>query len=240
MNHGQKIAADFPEPENCHDAAPDPTTFSVEAHANDDDTATGDGSTAPSPGKVVSLLAALSLASVVGVAAATADVAAAPDGTAPPPGAMEPPKTPHNKTPNRLSPESKPQLDRSGKKRVGKASFYARMFAGRKMADGTPMRPTGNNAASRTLPLGTTAKVTNLETGRTAVVTIRDRGPYVAGRIVDLSPATAQQIGLDHKTGVTRVEVAPITVPMPNGEVKIGDGVLEANNTQPSSNVRNP
>ena len=92
------------------------------------------------------------------------------------------------------------------------------------------MEPSGNNAASRTLPLGTTAKVTNLATGKTAVVEIRDRGPYVAGRIVDLSPATAREIGLDRRTGVTRVAVSPITVPMPNGEIKLGDGVLQANN----------
>jgi rare lipoprotein A len=108
------------------------------------------------------------------------------------------------------------------------------------MADGTPMRPTGNNAASRTLPLGTTAKVTNLETGKAAVVTIRDRGPYVAGRIVDLSPATARQIGLDAHTGITKVEVSPITVPMENGELKIGDGVLEASNSRLTTTVRNP
>jgi rare lipoprotein A len=133
-------------------------------------------------------------------------------------------------TPVRLSPEAKPALDRSGHTRVGKASFYAAMFNGRKMADGTPMEPNANNAASRTLPLGTTAKVTNLATGKTAVVTIRDRGPYVAGRIVDLSPATAHEIGLDKRTGVTRVKVAPIAVPMPDGEIKLGDGVLQANN----------
>jgi len=130
----------------------------------------------------------------------------------------------------RLSPASKPELDRSGHRRIGKASFYARMFAGRKMADGSPMEPAGNNAASRTLPLGTTARVTNLETGKAAIVTIRDRGPYVAGRIVDLSPATAHEIGLEPRIGVTRVAVSPITVPMPNGKVKLGDGVLEASN----------
>ena len=132
--------------------------------------------------------------------------------------------------PVRLSPEAKPRLDRSGRRRVGKASFYAPMFAGRTMADGSPMEPAGNNAASRTLPLGTTAKVTNLSTGKTAIVKIRDRGPYVAGRIVDLSPATAREIGLDRRTGVTRVAVSPITVPMPSGEIKLGDGVLEAAN----------
>lgn len=131
---------------------------------------------------------------------------------------------------NRLVPEAKPTLDRSGHTRVGKASFYAKMFNGRTMADGTRMEPTANNAASRTLPLGTTAKVTNLETGKTAIVTIRDRGPYVAGRIVDLSPATAREIGLDKRTGVTQVKIAPIAVPMPDGAIKLGDGVLQASN----------
>ena len=130
----------------------------------------------------------------------------------------------------RLSPEAKPTLDRSGRTRVGKASFYATMFSGRTMADGTRMEPTGDNAASRTLPLGTTAQVTNLETGKTAVVTIRDRGPYVAGRIVDLSPATAREIGLDKRTGVTKVKVAPIAVPLADGKIKLGDGVLQASN----------
>ena len=83
------------------------------------------------------------------------------------------------------------------------------------------MQPQSNNAASKTLPLGTTAKVTNLETGRSALVTIRDRGPYVQGRIVDLSPSTAKEIGLDHKKGVTKVEVAPIVVPLADGSVKL-------------------
>lgn len=98
-------------------------------------------------------------------------------------------------------------------RQVGKASFYADSFAGRKMADGKRMDPNDSNAASRTLPLGTKARVTNLDTGRSAVVTIEDRGPYVDGRIVDLSPATAQQIGLQKKQGVAPVEVVPLQVP---------------------------
>src|SRR5579863_6814386 len=115
-----------------------------------------------------------------------------------------------------------PPLDLSGRKRRGKASFYAQKFSGRKMADGTAMQPQSNNAASKTLPLGTTAKITNLETGQSAVVTIRDRGPYIRGRIVDLSPSTAKQIGIDHKKGVARVEVAPILVPLADGRIKLG------------------
>lgn len=124
--------------------------------------------------------------------------------------------------PQRISPAVKAPIDRSGKKRVGKASFYAHMFAGRKMADGNQMDPQRDNAASRTLPLGTTAKVTNLETGKSALVTIQDRGPYVDGRIVDLSPSTAREIGLSHRQGVVRVEVSPLAVPLPNGGVKLG------------------
>jgi rare lipoprotein A len=139
-------------------------------------------------------------------------------------------------SPTRLAVIAKPQLDHSGKRRIGKASFYARMFAGRKMANGKIMNPQNNNAASRTLPLGTTAKVTNLKTGQSALVTIDDRGPYVEGRIVDLSPATAQEIGITRREGVTKVEVAPITVPQPDGSVKLGDAAADlrlASNDKP-------
>ena len=122
---------------------------------------------------------------------------------------------------------AKPKLDLSGRKRVGKASFYAKKFAGRKMADGTIMKPQSDNAASKTLPLGTIAKVTNLKTGQSAVVTIQDRGPYVKGRIVDVSPAPADKLGIKRE-GVARVEVAPIVVPLPDGSVKLGVAAQEA------------
>ena len=120
-----------------------------------------------------------------------------------------------------------PPADLSARKRVGKASFYAKQFSGKTMADGTPMDPQGDNAASRTLPLGTTAKVTNVETGKTAVVTIEDRGSYVDGRLVDLSPATAQKIGITPKQGLAKVVVAPIAVPLPDGKVKEGAAAHE-------------
>jgi rare lipoprotein A len=119
------------------------------------------------------------------------------------------------------------RLDLSGQRRFGIASFYARRFFGRRMADGTRMDPHDDNAASTTLPLGTTAKVTNLDTGRSAVVTIQDRGPYVRGRIVDLSPSTARKIGLEREDGLAPVEVAPIAVPMPDGQVKPGAAARE-------------
>lgn len=81
------------------------------------------------------------------------------------------------------------------------------------MANGRRMDPRDDNAASKTLPLGTKALVKNLDTGKSAVVTIEDRGPFVAGRVVDLSPATAAQIGLSRKEGLAPVEVVPLRVP---------------------------
>jgi peptidoglycan lytic transglycosylase len=119
-----------------------------------------------------------------------------------------------------MAPDARPDL--SGCRRTGIASIYADKFTGRKMADGTRMDPNANNAASKTLPLGTTAKVTNLDTGQSAAVTIRDRGPYVKGRINDLSPATAREIGLDRRDGIATVAVAPIEVPLADGGVKQG------------------
>jgi rare lipoprotein A len=114
--------------------------------------------------------------------------------------------------------------DLSGLSRLGKASFYAASFYHRTMADGNKMDPRGYNAASRTLPLGTTAKVTNLATGQSALVQIEDRGPYAKGRILDLSPATARQIGITRRVGVARVKVAPLMIPLPDGTTKTGSG----------------
>jgi len=117
--------------------------------------------------------------------------------------------------------------DRSGKRRVGIASYYHKMFNGRKMADGTPFDPNGINAASKTLPLGTFAVVTNRANNKSAVVRIQDRGPYVDGRIVDLSPRIAEELGITHH-GLAKVEVTPIAVPMPDGTVRIGEAGRDA------------
>ncbi len=116
--------------------------------------------------------------------------------------------------------------DPSGRLQVGKASVYARRFQGREMANGERFRHTGSDAASRTLPIGTQARVTNLQTGQTALVTVKDRGPFVDGRTVDVSRATARQIGITQKDGVAPVEVAPVAVPQRDGTVKAGAGAV--------------
>jgi rare lipoprotein A len=117
--------------------------------------------------------------------------------------------------------------DHSGRKQVGKASYYSHRFEGRHTATGKRFDPHASVAASKTLPLGTTAKVTNQETGKSSVVDIQDRGPYVPGRILDVSPKTAQDIGISKKDGVAPVEIAPVAVPQTDGAVKAGAGAAE-------------
>jgi len=92
---------------------------------------------------------------------------------------------------------------------VGKASWYGGKFHGRKTANGEIFDLTKFTAASRTLPLGTYVLVVNLENGRRVVVRINDRGPYVEGRIIDLSMASAMKIDMIKK-GVSRVAVIPL------------------------------
>ncbi|MGZ3158631.1 MAG: septal ring lytic transglycosylase RlpA family protein [Burkholderiaceae bacterium] len=119
----------------------------------------------------------------------------------------------------KCAPGDAKKLDRTGKARKGKASYYGREFYGKKMANGKPMNPQSNVAASKTLPLGTKAEVTNLETGKSAVVDVQDRGPYAKGRIVDVSPKVAEKLDIKEK-GVAPVEVKPIAIPPEDKSLK--------------------
>ena len=117
--------------------------------------------------------------------------------------------------------------DRSGRKQVGKASYYSQHFAGRPTASGKRFNPREPIAASKSLPLGTTAKVTNQETGKSAMISVEDRGPHAPGRILDVSPKTAEDIGISKKEGIAPVEIAPVAVPQKDGTVKAGAGAAE-------------
>jgi rare lipoprotein A len=88
----------------------------------------------------------------------------------------------------------------------GKASWYGNWHAGRKTASGEPFDPKQYTAAHRRLPLGTQVRVTNLATERSVIVTITDRGPYVGRRIIDLSAAAAERLGMK-QAGVTMVRL---------------------------------
>lgn len=84
----------------------------------------------------------------------------------------------------------------------GKASYYGKRFHGRQTANGETFNMNAMTAASRTLPFGT--KVNVKYKNREVEVRINDRGPYAGGRILDLSKAAAEKLGLVH-AGVGQV-----------------------------------
>ena len=77
-----------------------------------------------------------------------------------------------------------------------------------KTASGESFSPGKLTAAHRSLPFGTMVRVTNLRNGRTVIVRINDRGPFGKGRIIDVTPAAAQQLGFSDLTPVTLAVVA--------------------------------
>jgi len=89
---------------------------------------------------------------------------------------------------------------------VGLASYYHDDLHGRKTASGETYDRNDLTAAHRTLPFGSVVAVSHLKTGRTVKVRINDRGPYIKGRIIDLSYAAAQKLGI-RRQGVARVRV---------------------------------
>lgn len=85
----------------------------------------------------------------------------------------------------------------------GLASFYS---MDQMTASGEVFNKNDMTAAHKTLPLGTKVKVTHLGNGRSAVVRINDRGPFIAGRVIDLSEAAADVLGM-RTQGVAPVRV---------------------------------
>ncbi|MCM2396949.1 septal ring lytic transglycosylase RlpA family protein [Rhizobium daejeonense] len=75
----------------------------------------------------------------------------------------------------------------------GGASWYALRS---KTASGERMNPSNLTAAHKSLRFGTKLKVTNARNGKSVVVRINDRGPFIRGRVLDLSKAAAQNIGM--------------------------------------------
>jgi rare lipoprotein A len=78
----------------------------------------------------------------------------------------------------------------------GLASWYGAEFQGRPTSSGEIFNPANMTAAHKSLPFGTMVRVSSPTTGREVVVRINDRGPFVVGRIIDLSQAAAQKLGI--------------------------------------------
>ncbi len=93
---------------------------------------------------------------------------------------------------------------------TGGASWYGGKFQGRLTANGEIFDTNKFTAAHKTLPFNTIVEVTNLDNSKTVLVRINDRGPFVKGRIIDLSRAAAEKIGLVGR-GVGHVQLKVIS-----------------------------
>lgn len=93
----------------------------------------------------------------------------------------------------------------------GIASWYGDIFHGKPTSSGEVYNMYDMTAAHKTLPLGTHVKVTNKNNKVSVILRINDRGPFVSGRIIDLSYAGAQKLGmLQPGTIPVRVEAVQV------------------------------
>ncbi len=113
------------------------------------------------------------------------------------------------------------EITPTGKTERGVASWYGPTFQSKATASGEIFDTHRLTAAHRKLPFGALVEVTNLENGKTVRVRINDRGPFVHGRIIDLTYAAAEQIGM-LENGTARVELRVL----PFGTVAPDDPVL--------------
>jgi rare lipoprotein A len=115
----------------------------------------------------------------------------------------------------------------------GVASWYGSDFHGRPTSSGEIYDMYQLTCAHNTLPLGTTVMVTNLENGRSLELKVNDRGPFVKERIIDLSYAAAQMLGMWEKgTALVKVEViGPLIEEVQRFALQVGS-FIDENNAQ--------
>lgn len=97
-----------------------------------------------------------------------------------------------------------PTVVRVGDTLNGRASWYGNDFHGKSTSNGEAYDMYAMTAAHKTLPMNTVVRVTNSDNNAQTIVRINDRGPFVESRIIDLSYAAANQIGLT-KNGTANV-----------------------------------
>jgi rare lipoprotein A len=97
---------------------------------------------------------------------------------------------------DRYTPEGEREIAGDEILQSGIASWYGPGFDGRLTSSRDRFDKTALTAAHRTLPFNTIVEVVNLENDKSVEVRINDRGPYHRNRIIDLSMAAAEEIGM--------------------------------------------
>ena len=94
-----------------------------------------------------------------------------------------------------------------GYRERGVASWYGKKFHGRKTSNGETYDMYAMTAAHKTLPLPSYVRVRNLNNGKSVVVRVNDRGPFLHNRLIDLSYAAADRLGIvGTGTGIVELE----------------------------------
>lgn len=91
----------------------------------------------------------------------------------------------------------------------GKAGFYDNKFNGKKTASGEIYDMYAQTASHRTLPFNTIIRVTDMVSKKTSIVRINDRHPIINQHIIELSYASAKELGLIYR-GTTDVKIEVI------------------------------
>ncbi|WP_218511306.1 septal ring lytic transglycosylase RlpA family protein [Variovorax sp. dw_308] len=112
----------------------------------------------------------------------------------------------------------------------GNASWYGIEFHLKRTANGERFDMSAMTAAHKTLPFGTKVCVRSLVNGKEVLVRINDRGPYAAGRIIDLSRAAAEQIGM-MGLGIKQVSLSVID----RKEQRCGGATGDADGFEPTA-----
>ena len=111
--------------------------------------------------------------------------------------------------------KNRPPADTEGSEPAGTvlkgvASYYGKELAGHQTASGEIFDPADHTCAHRTLPFGTRLKVTYPKKGTSTEVRVNDRGPHKPERILDISRAAADDLGLTADgIGPVEAEVLP-------------------------------
>jgi rare lipoprotein A len=114
-------------------------------------------------------------------------------------------------TPLSLVPQE-PVLQRRGDRLHGIASWYGKVFHGRKTASGERFNMYAMTACHPTLPFGTLVRVFNKRNHKSVVVRITDRGDLVdEGRIIDLSYGAAQSLSMTD-SGLAEVDIKVLKI----------------------------
>ena len=89
---------------------------------------------------------------------------------------------------------------------TGTASWYGPGFHGKSTANGETYDQSDRTAAHRTLQMPSVLRVTNLDNGQSTIVRVNDRGPYARARVLDVSRAAAEELGMT-QAGTARVRI---------------------------------